>query len=76
MTVQQPFDDFINALVLSGVGSMIGTAFKFIRHPPRSASHFFLKGFCAIGIGTLAGGISQEWFSFGPWVCLSGIVSF
>ena len=50
---------------------MIGTAFKFIRHPPKSASHFFLKGFCAIGVGTLAGGLSQEWFHFGPWVSLS-----
>lgn len=63
--------DFFSAAFSSSIGSIIGTAIKMMRNPPRSIGRLLGEVFIRVTVGTLAGGICVEWFGWGPWVSSS-----
>ena len=71
MSTEGHWADVIGAFIFSGVGAMVGTFFKFIRHPPKSLWLGVGQATCAIGLGTLIGGAIHEWFHVGEWLTAS-----
>jgi CDP-diglyceride synthetase len=63
--------EFLNALAASGVGSVIGMAFKMMRSPPPTLWQAVGGAFTAITVGTLVGGMCSEYFQLGPWITSS-----
>lgn len=67
----QEDNPFLQILMVSGAGSVIGSVIRYIQKPQQLWRRAFLEAVVALFVGTLAGGVSHEYFSFGPWVTSS-----
>lgn len=70
MTISD-FTDFMTSALTSSVGAVVGTCIKLVQSPPDNFGRWFAEAFMRIAVGTFAGGVSSEWFQFGPWVSSS-----
>jgi hypothetical protein len=69
--VSEQFSDVVQAAISSGLGSLIGTAVKMVRHPPTRWGAWFIQAFTSISVGAFSGGVAYNYFHFDAWTTSS-----